>query len=73
MFWEAMSIEEFQDDFRVDQLGNWNGTILAILNLCVTVMPIIKFGSIRFMVWEMTFEEFQDGHHDNMLKITIHY
>ena len=24
-------------------LGYWNGMILAILNLCVTVMPPIKF------------------------------
>ena len=31
-----MSIEEFH-------LGNQNGTILAILNLCVIVMSTIKF------------------------------
>ena len=42
----------------------WNGTILAILNLCVTVMLPIKFGSIQLTVWkEMSFEEFQDGRH----------
>ena len=28
---------------RCSQLGYWKGTILAILNLCVTVMPPIKF------------------------------
>ena len=26
-----------------EEFGYWNGTILAILNLCVTVMPPIKF------------------------------
>ena len=35
-----MSFEEFQDG---SHLGYWNGTILAILNLFVTVMPPIKF------------------------------
>ena len=35
-----MSFEEFQDGRH---LGYWNGTILAILNLYVTVMPPIKF------------------------------
>ena len=41
----------------------WNGMILAILNLCVTVMPPIKF-QLNGMVWEeMSFEEYQDGHH----------
>ena len=45
-------------------IGYQNGTILAILNLCVTVMPPSSFSSIRFRVWEkMSFEEFQDGHH----------
>ena len=34
--WEEMSFEEFQD-------GHWSGMILVILNLCVTVMPPIKF------------------------------
>ena len=34
--WKEMSFELFQE-------GNWNGTILKILNLCVTVMPPIKF------------------------------
>ena len=36
MVWEEMSFEEFQ-------AGHWNGMILVILNLCVTVMPPIKF------------------------------
>ena len=36
MVWEEMSFEKFQDGYR-------NGTILAILNLCVTVMPPMKF------------------------------
>ena len=40
MVWEEMSFKEFQDG---GHLGYWNGTILAIRNLCVTVMPPIKF------------------------------
>ena len=40
MVWEEMSFEEFQDG---GHLGYRNGTILAILNLHVTVMPPIKF------------------------------
>ena len=35
-----MSFEEFQDG---GHLGYRKGTILAILNFCVTVMPPIKF------------------------------
>ena len=38
-----MSFEEFQDGHPGGHLGYRNGTILAILNLCVTVMPPIKF------------------------------
>ena len=53
-----MSFEEFQGG----RLGYWNGTILAILNLCVTVMPPIKFQLNRtYGLEEMPFEEFQDG------------
>ena len=37
-----MSFEEFQDGRRGGHLGYRNGMI-AILNLCVTVMPPIKF------------------------------
>ena len=40
MVWEVMWFEEFQDGRH---LGYQNGTILAILNLCVTVMSSIKF------------------------------
>ena len=42
MFLE-MSFEEFQEGCRGGHLGCWNGMILAILNLCVTVKPPIKF------------------------------
>ena len=43
-------------------LGCRNGTILAILHLCVTVMPPIKFWLNLTCVGEqMSFEEFQDG------------
>ena len=63
-----MSFEEFQDGHCGGLLQYWNGTILAILNLCVTVMPPIKFGSIGLTVWEeMSFEEFQDGRHGGHL------
>ena len=37
-----ISFKEFQDG-RHSHLGYQNGTIFAILNLCVTVMPPIKF------------------------------
>ena len=71
-----MSFEEFQDGRCGGHLGYRNGTILAILNICVTVMPPIKFwlnltygfGSIGLTVWEgMSFEEFQDGGHGSHL------
>ena len=38
-----MSFEEFQDGHDGGHLGYRNGTIIAILNLCVTVMLPIKF------------------------------
>ena len=38
-----MSFEEFQDGRCGGHLGYRNATILAVLNLCVTVMPPIKF------------------------------
>ena len=63
MVWEEMSFEEFQDDHYGSHLGYRNGTILAILNLYVSPKPPIKFSSIRLTVWEMLFEEFQDGRH----------
>ena len=40
--WE-MSFEEFQDGSYSGHLGYWKGMILAILNLCVSLMPPIKF------------------------------
>ena len=43
MVWEVMSFEEFQDRHHGGRLGYQNGTILAILNLCLTVMHPIKF------------------------------
>ena len=43
MVWEEMVFEEFQDGRHGGHLGYRNGTILAILNLCLTVMPPIKF------------------------------
>ena len=39
----VMSFKEFQDGPRGSHLGYRNGTILAILNLCVSVMLPIKF------------------------------
>ena len=41
MVWEEMSFEEFQDGRCGGHLRYWNRTILAILNLYVTVMPPI--------------------------------
>ena len=38
-----MSFEEFQDNPRGGHLGYRNGTILTILNFCVTAMPPINF------------------------------
>ena len=38
-----MSFEEFQDGGRGGHLGYQNRTILAILNLSVTVLPPIEF------------------------------
>ena len=40
---KKMLFEEFQDGLHGGHLGHWNGTILAILNLCVTMMLLIKF------------------------------
>ena len=41
--WEKIPFEEFQDGHYGGHLGYRNGTILAILNICVTMMPPIKF------------------------------
>ena len=38
-----MSFKEIQDGRHGGHLGYQNGTILAILNLCLTVMPPIQF------------------------------
>ena len=43
MFWEQMLFEEFQDGHHGGHLGYLNRRVLAILNLCVTVMLPIKF------------------------------
>ena len=43
MVLEEISSEEFQDGHCEGHLGYRNGTILAILNLCVNVMLPIKF------------------------------
>ena len=67
MVWE-MSFEEFQESHHGGHLGYRNGTILAILNLCVTVIPPPSFSSIRLTVRdEMWIEEFQDGRHGSHL------
>ena len=64
-----MSFKEFPDGRH---LGYQNKIILAILNLCVTVMPPTKFQSIGLTVWEeMLLEEFQDGRHFGYLNGTI--
>ena len=45
-----MSFEELQDGHRYGHLGYQNRTILAILNLCVTVMPpiVLAQSDLRF-------------------------
>ena len=43
MVFEEISFEEFQDSHHEGHIGYQNETILAILNLCVTVMLPIKF------------------------------
>ena len=43
MVLEEIVFKEFQDVRRGCHLGHRNGMILAILNLYVTVMPLIKF------------------------------
>ena len=61
MVWEEMSFEEFQDGGHI---GHANKMILAILNLCVTVMLPIKFWlNQTYGLGGVSFEEFQDGHH----------
>ena len=42
MVWEKTSFEDFQDGHH-DHLGYQNGTILALLNMCVAPIPPIKF------------------------------
>ena len=67
-----MSFEEFQDGRNGCHLGYLNGTILAILNLRVTVMLPIKFLlNPTFGLGGILFEEFQDGGHLGYLKGTI--
>ena len=56
-----MSFKEFQDGHRGSHLGYRNETILAILNLCVTVMPPIVSAQLDRVKEEMSFEELQDG------------
>ena len=68
MVWEEMLFEEFQDGCHGGHLVYRSGRILAILNLCVTVMPPIKFWLNPTCGWEkMSSEEFQDGHHGSYL------
>ena len=58
-----MSFVEFQNGrHHGGHLGYRNETILAILNLCITVMLLIKFW-LNPKAWELSFLEFQDGRH----------
>ena len=66
MLLEEISFEKFQDGCRGGHLGYWNGTTLAILNLCVTVMLLIKFWlNPTYGLGGDVFEEFQDGRPGN--------
>ena len=68
MVLEEMSFKEFQDGCPGGNLGCRDRTILAILNLCVTGMPLTKFWLNPSYVWEeMSFEEFQDGRYGGHL------
>ena len=59
-----MSFEEFQDGPHGGHLGYLNGRILAILNLCVTVMLPIKFWlNPTYGLGGGDIEKFQDGVH----------
>ena len=81
-----MRFTDFQDGHLGGHLRYQTRTILAIWNLCVTLMPPIKFGSIRIMVWEEMskfglnqthhweqtwFEDFQNCHHRAILDIRM--
>ena len=59
MAWEEMSFEEFQDDCHGRHLGYRNGTILAILNLYVSMMSPIKFQLIRTGFWRRCLKNFK--------------
>ena len=66
MVWDELSFEEFQDGSCGGHIGYRNGTVLAILNLYVTLMPPIEFWlNPTYGLVEMSFEEFQDGRHWN--------
>ena len=58
-----MRFEDFhmKDGHLGGHLRYRNRTILAILNLYVTLIPPIKFGLIHFTVLESSFEEFQES------------
>ena len=43
MIQQKLWFEDFQDGHHCSHLGYQNGTILAILNLYVPLMPTIKF------------------------------
>ena len=63
-----MSFQDFHAGHHGSNLGYWNGTNLAILNLHVTPMPPTKVGSILLTVREQIwFEDFLDGHHGDHL------
>ena len=62
MVLEEMWSEEFQYGCCDGHLGYQNGTILAILNLYVIVIPPSKF-LLNSTQEEISLEEFQDGHH----------
>ena len=73
MIWEEISLEEFQDCHLSGHLVYWNETLLArrinmlpwCLNLNFSLMSPSKpsFSLIGYMVLEMSFEQFQYGHH----------
>ena len=62
-----MLSEEFQDSCHGGHLGYLNGTILAILNLCVTDASHQVLAQFDLQFGRMSSEEFQAGCHGRHL------
>ena len=66
--WEEMSFEEFQNGPHGGNLGRWNGTNLAVLNLHASIMPPTKFQlNPTYIPEQMLFQDFQAGNYGDNL------